>query len=441
MSYCFNFNIELSVILSDLCERFRIESWANKSKKYKPYTINKFIKSNSLQRYKLNKKTLQVIDRGLHTLINGRIFRQLDFFPNKYICDKLIDYQYYSILFNQIVYDLNKNGNNTPYHIDFCIIPPGIFQPKKKGTIKCTSYPVIKIGNIDKLLDIAGIKYVKTNGYDEVVKKDLSNGYQTKLENEFNIIKGNIVSKMKQIMLNKNHHRIVVLIDRRWRVHSNKHKYYNRLLHIHTKGNDPFYSVGEGKTANNDNDTDSDSSEYGSESSDDDDPDGGDILDAHVKAELVSGKYLQSKCDTIYIYEPNQKNNKYNTFKQGFIDEELHLLTKKCILPGWGFGNKYKYQRNIDGGNTDGWMYNLSAHIHSKQKMRWYLSIFGSKLRFFQNDLRELIYNYFIDGTEQNSDDESYDLNYIQSKFKNNLYENDTTFKRYYAAFKSFDSN
>ena len=439
---------ELPSQLIDIADRFALEE-------KQELNVEKFGQKYFFKH--CDKMQVSKVKNGLRKYHN----RFLPLFPKnplKQVADKISGYQKYCILLSHIISNINKqiqsgyngyNNNKTnkkliPFMIDMMILPPGCFNKVEDANTKTYDASGPKnIGNIKEKLKAFKIPINETRGLsDKPNNFDIATNQRMTKQ----IIK--IISKLTNNFTKKNQ-RICILIDRRWRIKTKKFDAFNKLRNYgnQTPTNDIIDDGTEGGGGPMPPTKHKKSSSWfgtkgffggGSDGYDNDNNND----DENNINNNDNNDFYNARYDTIYVYQPdltkeNKQNKSYHEFNNDYCHETLIYLTKSCIIP------RKNHYMHIGGDTTDGWLFNISAHIQKskndtwyKYEQRWYIFLQSAALRFFPQDMTNLWPKYFID-SDEDSDKFTYDQ--IKKQFAIDLQETDPSYKRWYYAIKRSD--
>eukprot|EP00484_Ammonia_sp_Unknown_P029389 CAMPEP_0197031820 /NCGR_PEP_ID=MMETSP1384-20130603/10686_1 /TAXON_ID=29189 /ORGANISM="Ammonia sp." /LENGTH=897 /DNA_ID=CAMNT_0042461395 /DNA_START=26 /DNA_END=2719 /DNA_ORIENTATION=+ len=418
---------ELPSQLIDIADRMFVEE-------RKPLNVEHFSRKYFFQH--LNGEQVKLVKEGFRKYHN----RFLPTFPKKalkMVADKMSAYQNYCCLLSQIVVELNrqiasgynaynkKNELLVPYMIDMMILPPGAankVEDQNKRPYDMTG--PFRIGEVEKRFKDFDIAYETTRGLG-------MNNFDDMLMQK---MKKRIVDHIKKITQNftRTHQRICILIDRRWRLKDEKfdaskklRQFYSEVSANDDDGDDDIFDGAEGFTPK-----ETKKSWFG-----------GGGKSTTSSAPWDKHAFYRAKADTIYVYQTNLKkrsNASYHEFNEQYCHETLIYLTKQCIIP------RNDHWMHIGGDTTDGWLFNISAHVQIPKnqtwynyEQRWYLFLQSAALRFFPQDMVNGLWSkFFIDADE---DAQKLNMEQIKKSFAIDLEESDSVYKRWYYAIKRSD--
>ena len=313
---------------------------------------------------------------------------------------------------------LSRHAQLAPLMLDMLIVPPGCFNRiEDANTRQYDPTGPLQVGDIAARLKAFGIDALEARGL-----TDKANNFDAALAQR---MCKTIVAHVKKLTHNftRSHQRIVMVVDRRWRIQSRKFDAFRKLREF---GGDV---VDDGAGAE------------GSRGGRRDKP-------RSLESELAKHAFYKRRADAVYVYQVELKvkgkqkaSSSQSSFSTQYCHETLIFLTKQCLIP------RKNHHMHIGGDLSEGWLFCLSAHVERPRmlaeqaewygcRQRWYLFLQSAALRFFARDLTRLWPKYFIDVDE---DGEQLTAEQVQQQFAVQLEEQDPSYKRWYYAIKRSD--
>eukprot|EP01083_Nonionella_stella_P111466 326917_1 len=417
---------------------------------------------------RLNDKQHKILKSGLRGYHNRVFVKMLTKNIPFLRADKISDYQKYACVLNRFTDEvIARNIMTPPLLIDFFIVAPGIVG----GGGGFSATLCMELGDIKQHLDdFKNDSYSTMDG----LSADANNFDEKVIEQVVQEL-CKATEKVMQTVGKKDHQRIVIAVDRRWRVLNDKHCIYNKLRYAHSLGmtkkdivTPTLYDYEEykkdiGVIAGHGGEElvvfPKDDDEDDSENDDDDDDDMGKRTSIDFKSLNFVMENQKSNSDTIYVFQPNVPQS--NEFSKQYCHETFMYMTKTCILPRTyarvkeykdGIGRKmpsYNYQPDVamsgndhlGGGGRGSWTWNLSVHVEKpypndmwyKHKVKWYLWAGGASIRVHHNDINNFWFKFLADAEKDIHKMSNKDL---KKYFKLNLEDSDVGFKRWYYALR-----